>query len=412
MPKPPPLLKGFEKTVHRAKANPEKRTVIFDGETQGLALMVSPKGKKSFYVVARDPGGKQVWKRIGDPRRMTVAEARKVAAEAVERVKDGDDPIPAPEPPEAAPDTFKEVAERFITQWVDQGGKKQNGVPLASRYEIVRQFNTYIYPRWADKPFTDIRRPQVVALMDEMAANNGRPQADKVLATLSKLFNWFRQYDEFYTNPIIPELKRAGRPADRKRHRAFSDDEIRAIWSACEALGSYGAFIRLALLTGQRSGKLQLLRWDAIRDGVWEIPDKDHQKGHAGQLPLPPLALKLISELPQIEGNPYVFAGRGDKPLYISSKLKRGLDEIASLDEPWVVHDLRSAAKSLMARVGVRPDISERVLGHKQKGVEGVYDRYDYTKEKGDALEALASLMERILEGEADNIVQLKATAE
>ena len=39
-----------------------------------------------------------------------------------------------------------------------------------------------------------------------------------------------------------------------------------------------------------------------------------------------------------------------------------------------------------MSRAGVRPDIAERVLGHKQHGVESIYDRHRYRDEKADAL--------------------------
>jgi hypothetical protein len=37
---------------------------------------------------------------------------------------------------------------------------------------------------------------------------------------------------------------------------------------------------------------------------------------------------------------------------------------------PWAFHDLRRTAKSLMARAGVLPHNSERVLGHAIGGVE------------------------------------------
>jgi hypothetical protein len=39
-----------------------------------------------------------------------------------------------------------------------------------------------------------------------------------------------------------------------------------------------------------------------------------------------------------------------------------------------------------LSRAGVRPDISERVLGHEIAGVEGVYDRHSYDDEKAVAL--------------------------
>jgi hypothetical protein len=63
----------------------------------------------------------------------------------------------------------------------------------------------------------------------------------------------------------------------------------------------------------------------------------------------------------------------------------------------WVRRDLRRTAKMLMQRAGVRPDISERVLAHAIKGVEGVYDRYGYLPEKLDALTNLDALVEHIL---------------
>jgi hypothetical protein len=60
-----------------------------------------------------------------------------------------------------------------------------------------------------------------------------------------------------------------------------------------------------------------------------------------------------------------------------------------------------------MARAGVRPDISERVLGHVIAGVEGIYDRHSYEAEKRDALEKLAGLIERIVNPPPANVADL-----
>ena len=85
MPKPTSLLKGFEKTVATAKPS-DKRQIIFDEATTGLALIVSPKGKRSFSIVARDPAGRQIWKQIGTPDGMTVAKADRYLVAALTRV--------------------------------------------------------------------------------------------------------------------------------------------------------------------------------------------------------------------------------------------------------------------------------------------------------------------------------------
>ena len=74
----------------------------------------------------------------------------------------------------------------------------------------------------------------------------------------------------------------------------------------------------------------------------------------------------------------------------------------------WTLHDLRRTAKTLMARAGVRPDISERVLGHVIPGVEGVYDRHSYLNEKCDALEKLSAIINSILQPEQKNVIRLE----
>jgi hypothetical protein len=50
-----------------------------------------------------------------------------------------------------------------------------------------------------------------------------------------------------------------------------------------------------------------------------------------------------------------------------------------------------------MSRAGVAPDIAERCLAHTIGGVRRIYDRYAYHAEKKQAFEALAALVEYIV---------------
>jgi len=410
VPRPRSLLKGFEKAVATVKADPKKRQVIFDEATTGLALLVSPKGKKTFTVVARNPAGKQIWKEVPGAPEKSLHDIRQLAAQAVARIKAGEESIFPAEKPKVAPESFKAVAERFIQRWVDKGGKKQDGVPLRSKREIERQLRTYIFPRWETRSFLSIRRGVVTEMMDELVDKNGPVQADRVLATLAKLFNWYRQYDENYVSPIIPEMKRAGSHISRARDRILDDDEICALWGACPRVGTFGAFVQVALLTGQRRAKVAAMRWEHIVDGVWEIPSEPREKVNAGRLKLSRLAVEIITAQPKIDMNPFVFAGRGKKAFNSFSDGKEALHEIAPL-KPWVIHDLRRTARSLMARAGVRSDHCERALGHVITGVEGTYDRHSYFEEKGKALKALAEIIDSILKRPSGNIVPLQTRA-
>ena len=50
-----------------------------------------------------------------------------------------------------------------------------------------------------------------------------------------------------------------------------------------------------------------------------------------------------------------------------------------------------------MSRAGVSPDHAERALGHVIGGVRGTYDRHEYELEKAAAFEALARILQQIV---------------
>jgi integrase len=242
--------------------------------------------------------------------------------------------------------------------------------------------------------------------------------ADHLLATLSKLMTWYAGRDDDYTSPIIRGMRRT-KPSERKRKRMLSDDEIRLVWNAAGDAGVFGAIIKTCLLSAQRRDKVRLMRREDVdmETGRWSIPSEAREKANAGEITLPPLAVAVLKSCKEVKGNPYVFAVSKDKAFNGFSKEKVALDaSIAKANggkalQPWVIHDLRRTAKSLMSRAGVRPDISERVLGHVIHGVEGVYDRHPYEAEKAEALQKLAGLVSLILNPPKGNVVTMERGA-
>jgi integrase len=210
------------------------------------------------------------------------------------------------------------------------------------------------------------------------------------------------------TTRLLSRVRRSN-PKERARTRIFSDDELRLVWKAAEANGTFGAFVRILLLTGQRRDKVASMRWEDIKDGVWIIPSEKREKGNANELRLPQVAIDIINAQPRLAGNPFVFAGKGraqrNNPATDKTRFIANLPPMPQ----WQLHDLRRTAKSLMARAGIRPDISERVLGHVMGGVEGIYDRHKYDEEKAFALTSLAALIEKIVNPPANNVVSIVA---
>jgi integrase len=347
---------------------------------------VSIRGK-SYVVIARDPNGKQVWHSLG-----AVADWQGRKKELAVLVMDTARTIKAGKSPDG-PETFDRVFADFMVRYVAE--KK-----LRTADDIRRNITKHVLPVWGSRDFASIQRNDVAKLLDGIQDNSGPVIADRVLALASKICRWYATRHHDYVSPIVPGMRRSD-PKLRARSRILSDDEIRIVWRAAEANGVFGAFVRMSLLTGQRAGKLSHMKWEHIENDVWHIPAEAREKGNAGDLVLPKQALTILGELPRFASCPYVFT-HGQVPIFISKEAFKV--KIA----PWVIHDLRRTAKSLMARAGVRPDVSERVLGHVIRGVEGIYDRHSYQEEKAHALKALAGLINSILAPQDQKVVRLR----
>ena len=349
-------------------------------------------GKRVFCVVARDPNGKQVWHTIGGSEIYSVAEAREAARDAIKAIKTGGN--------RNGVETFESVANEWVKRHVEARG-------LISATDVKGYLSRTLIPAWGGREFTSLRRSDVAKLLDDVEDNNGVVSADRTLAVIRGICNWYATRHDDYSSPVVRGMRRTN-PKARARSRILEDDELRALWSAAEANGVFGALVRVALLTGQRREKIVSMRWEDIIDGEWRIPVSEREKNTAGALVLPQEALDILYAQPRFASNPYVFAGVGSSYIGSTSYRKAQLDKRAGVFG-WTLHDLRRTARSLMSRAGVRPDIAERVLGHAIKGVEGVYDRHSYREEKAHALVALASLIENITNPPANKVVNIKS---
>ena len=371
---------------------PPRTSAYPDPELAGHYIRVRPTGKRVFCVVARDPNGKQVWHTIGGADLYNVAEAREAARDAIKAIKTGGN--------RNGVETFETVASEWIKRHVEARG-------LISGADIKGYLSRTLIPAWGGREFTSIRRSDVAKILDDVEDKNGVVSADRALAVIRGICNWYATRHDDYCSPVVRGMRRTN-PKARARSRILEDDELRALWTAAEASGVFGALVRIALLTGQRREKIISMKWEDIVDGEWRIPALDRERSTAGALGLPPEALNILYAQPRFASNPHIFAGIGRNAIGSTSYRKAKLDKQAGVFG-WTLHDLRRTARSLMSRAGVRPDIAERVLGHAIKGVEGVYDRHSYREEKAHALVALASLIENITSPPADKVVNIKS---
>ena len=372
---------------------------------RSLALIVSHGGTKSWRVYWYDDEGRSKSAKLGRYPSMSLAQARTAA---VVYDPDAAAKAAAEEAAKKAAGTFKEVAENFIELYVDVER-------LRNKHEIERQLNKHILPAFGHRRMHDIKRRDVTVLLDSIQRKHDTSMTDHVLATISKIMNWHADRDGDYISPVsVAKMKRHKR---RPRDRALKDDEIRALWKACEHKDVdpiYGAMLKLLLLTGQRRDKVRTMLRTDLDGPVWTIRRDEREKGAPIRLKLPQTAVTLLEKLDKVDGNPHVFPGRGKAAFNSFSQRKVEIDKVLEDVLPgmpaWTVHDLRRTSRQLLTRCEVPFDVAERVLGHSLKGVHGVYDSADAYGERIDkALAMLASEIEGIVRGPSGgNVVPLR----
>jgi hypothetical protein len=282
-----------------------KRYTVSAPELRGHYVRVPPQGPCVFAAVARSPLGKQVWATLGTADVLTIERARDKARQAIKRIKEG---LSALEPPPVQPDTVADVAATWLRRHVEAKG-------LRTGDEMRRILDRYVLPHWAGRSFADIRRSDIAVLLDSIEDKHGAWVGDSVLAVLRAMASWFATRHDDYTPPFVRGMKRVAASA-RSRSRTLTDEELAKVWKTAEADDDvYGAFVRVALLCGQRRAKLADLRFDDLDGDVWRIRREPREKGAPVALKLPPAALAIITSQPRFAGSPFVFTGRNNGPL-------------------------------------------------------------------------------------------------
>jgi integrase len=338
---------------------------------------------------------------------------RRAAIDIFNRAKSGIDP----RRPEAS-GIFEDVVKEYLDD------RKSQRTFNETKY----LFETFIVPEWSgknSKMITDVKRSDVVKLLDKIKAGeikgkNGNKVGTHIIARaafaqLRTLFNWNAVRSDTFNTPLVKGMTDK-RKLDKvqSRDRTLKDHEIRAMWPLLT--GIYGAMFRFALLSGQRIGTVSKMRRSDVKHDqeidrpVWDPRDDDPEKKAVSEVPLSKMAQDVIASVPIIDGdNDYVFSFDGRRPVrnsrhYPKKRIDEELKKVLPDMEDWVIHDLRRTARTLMAEEGVTDRVAEQCLGHKIKGIEGVYNRHKYLVEKRNAFDKLANRLEHIINPPSGNV--------
>jgi integrase len=380
------------------------RYEVPDGGARGLRVIVQPSGHKSFAVRYPNAAGRR--RKLTLPAGITLAAARKLTADAMLAVAQGKDPATVKQTDRAGAraqvdDTVERLAHQFVERYAKRKTRKN------SWRQTGYVFKNDVVPAWGKRLVHDITRRDVRDLLDKVA--DDRPvMANRVRVILSKFFAWLADRDVIATSPMIGVAVPTKEVA---RDRVLSDDELRRLWLACEAIGGpVGACIKLLILTGQRRSEIANLRWSEVQD-VLMLP-AERMKGRAPHfVPLSTQAADILASMPKlVPGVPkkdgYVFGA----PISHFNRIKPELDKHMGDAPAWVIHDIRRSVATGMAKIGIVVPVIEKLLAHKTgtfRGVVSVYQRHSFLPEMAIAVQKWADHLDHLVSGKSAKVVKM-----
>lgn len=369
----------------------------------GLYLRVTPKGS-GLWVVRYLINNKRREISIGQYPKMGLATAKVEAAKTQINIDNQIDPLA--EKQRLAVREFNTVND-LAEDWLEDCAKRLK-YPNIPR----RVYTNDIAPSIGALRIEQVNPRDIRAIINKIT-ESGRPTvSNDALLYCKQLFRHSIKLDLRTTNPAEAFTINDAGGVEESRSRALSIEELKAVFQTFRENSDQFTrenYLACALLVslGVRKGELVAAKWEEFEldKSVWHIPKGRSKNGSAISVPLPAMAQKWLEELKiRAYSSDFVFPNRRASfrfghisPDTLNAAIQKLFREGKIPIPHFTIHDFRRTARSLLSSIGVQGHVAERCLNHKLKGVEGIYDRYDYFEERKVALEKLANSIQKSL---------------
>ena len=224
---------------------PAQREDYRDRSTKGLQLRVGTTGVRSFSYVYRI-GRKMGRVSLGKYPDFSLKAARDKTNEYRRLVALGVDPRS-----EKNEKIKKEqmTVGLMVEEFIEKYAKPKN----SSWKQAESNLRLYLISALGKKPIHEVTRPDIHQILDDLVGRGKHTAANRALAHTRKFFGWLVERGYLDYSPVA-YIK--PRHQEQEREKVLTDDEIRAIWIASEAMsGPYSAWIKLLLLCGPATAR-------------------------------------------------------------------------------------------------------------------------------------------------------------
>ncbi len=319
-------------------------------------------------------------------------------------------------------ETIKTVEQLFL-DWHQHDVSRRLKHPQIPK----RIYQKEIAPHIGKLALKDVNARDIRAIIHTVANSGRNATANDALMVCKQLFKHAIKLNLLDYSPAQAFTMSDAGGQEKSRKRILSLDELDLLFTVLRKHRDQFVrenYLAIALLVhlGVRKGDLIAATWSEINfdTKLWRLPDRG-KTATAITIPLSATSLEWFAELKvRACESPYVFPSRRSSKRrgYISDDtLNHAIaklfgQKVDSKKQPlanvlgdaglehFTVHDMRRTCRSLLASIGIPSHIAERCLNHKLKGVEGIYNRYDYLDERREALEKLADILAPIVDSQ------------
>lgn len=355
----------------------------------GLYLVVDPSGAKRWVFLYRRHGRLHEMG-LGPLHTVTLADARRRAAEYRKMRLDGGDPISARKSAAVGVPTFGDFADRFLKAkgpgWRNDKHRRQWEMTLREYAAPLRRLAvdaiatedvlSVIKPLWTRAPETASRlRGRIEKILDAARAAGHRSGENPA--------RWKGHLDQ-----LLHKRQRL----TRGHHAAMAYADVPAFIEALQARPSVASLaLEFTILTAARSGEALGARWEEVDldQKLWTVPKDRMKAAREHRVPLGDRALEILADAKKLRTHDGGFVFPGQRPRRPLSNMALAMLLRRMKVEDVTVHGFRSAFRDWAGDKTTFPrEVAEAALAH------AVGDETELAYRRSDALEKRRRLMD------------------
>jgi integrase len=380
---------------HTETEPPTRDASYFDTEVARLALRVKPPRRPGerwaslYFIRYTAPGGAERRTKVGDPRTMTLDEARRSAKSVLSRVDSGHDPVADTAAMRAAW-TLRDAWERYQAspEFAKKAPRSRIEDAATARLHVIRQLGS---TKLADIDVPAVRRLHRAVEHDSRKNTRqrrlgGPGAARRAVRVLSSVLTWTVGEGHLARNPIIGALRLDG--GGERTVILDQPEQYAALFTTMDAMVNEGrlrasvrVFVVLLAATGMRRDEARTLLWGDVDLASRRITLRNPKgaklarRGAATEaVSLPPIAAAALATV-RPEDAPYsdrVFAPNRGSLISVNHDWLRIRDE-AGLPAGLVLHSLRHSIGTAGIVAGMSTAEVGKMLRHRNIAVTQRY---------------------------------------